>query len=62
VFDPVETHNLAADPAHQIVLTELRGDLERWMRATDDPLLAGPIPMPEGAVANRLDALSPKDL
>ncbi len=29
------------------VLREMRARLDRWMRQTDDPLLAGPITPPE---------------
>lgn len=39
VFDPNEMHNLADSPAHTDTIAEMRGRLERWMRATDDPLL-----------------------
>jgi N-sulfoglucosamine sulfohydrolase len=62
IFDPVETNNLAADPAHAAVLAKVREDLEHWMLTTDDPLLHGSIPIPEGATANRVDSLSPSDL
>ncbi len=58
VFDPNEAANLAADPAYAGPLAELRGRLDGWMRATDDPLLHGdPIP-PAGAEINRPDQLS----
>ena len=39
VFDPIETANVADDPAHAAVLGELRGRLERWMH--DDRRPAG---------------------
>lgn len=45
-FDPHEACNLADDPAHAATLVERRGELEAWMRATDDPLLAGIPPPP----------------
>ena len=61
VFDPHETHNLAADPDVRTVLDDMRGRLDRWMRETDDPLLAGPVPMPAGAKANDPDGLSPTE-
>ena len=38
VFDPHETHNLAADPNCQDHLAELRQRLNQWMLNTDDPL------------------------
>jgi arylsulfatase A-like enzyme len=64
VFDPNEAHNLADAPAmtHVLmarVLAEMRERLDRWMRATDDPLLHGPVPAPPGARVNNSDGLSP---
>lgn len=60
--DPVETCNLAGDPAARFVLEEMRARLDRWMRETDDPLLRGPVPAPEGAVVNRPESRSPSEL
>lgn len=59
-FDPNEMHNLVADPRHQPVVQDLRSRLQRWMQDTKDPLLAGPVPMPAGAVVNDANDLSPK--
>jgi N-sulfoglucosamine sulfohydrolase len=61
VLDPAEAHNLSDDPAHADVVADLRGRLEAWMRATDDPLLDGPVPAPVGAVVNEVDQISPDD-
>ena len=61
VFDPNEACNLAADPSLTAVLGEMRGRLNEWMRATDDPLLRGPVPAPSGARANDPDGLSPQE-
>jgi arylsulfatase A-like enzyme len=61
VFDPNESHNLAGDPGHQATLAEMRGRLERWMQATDDPLLQGPAPAPPGARINDAAGLSPRE-
>lgn len=44
--DPHEANNLAADPAHEATRQRLKAKLARWMKATDDPLLDGPIPSP----------------
>ncbi|MEM9881627.1 MAG: sulfatase [Planctomycetota bacterium] len=57
--DPNEAHNLADDPAHAATLDDLRGRVDRWMRDTDDPLLRGPIPVPEGGVTTDPYAYSP---
>ena len=51
VFDPAEHMNLAKDPEHAAVLAEMRGRLGAWQKATDDPILKGPIPLPAGARA-----------
>jgi arylsulfatase A-like enzyme len=59
VFDRNETHNLAADPSIAEVLDEMRSRLDRWMRATNDPLLRGPVSAPGGARVNDPDSLSP---
>jgi len=61
ILDPNETCNLARDPSARAVLEDMRGRLERWMRATDDPLLRGPIPAPPGARVNDPDGLSPRE-
>ena len=61
VFDPNEQHNLAASPAHQPVLDEMRARLMAWMLDTDDPLLRGPILPPVGAELNPWDADSAVD-
>lgn len=58
VFDPHEAHNLIAAPSHGGVAEEMRGRLDRWMKATRDPLLEGPVPAPSGAHLNRPDQLS----
>lgn len=61
VFDPIESCNLADDPAHAEALAEMRTRLDDWMKQTDDPLMAGPIPLPEGGVINRHTDVSPGD-
>lgn len=62
VFDPNEAHNLAGDPSVRAVLDEMRGRLDSWMRATDDPILEGlPVPAPSGARVNDPDGLSPRE-
>jgi len=61
LHDPNEANDLAGEPALENVLEELRGRLESWMHETQDPLLDGPVPAPEGAEVNDRDQLSPKD-
>ncbi len=61
IFDPNETRNLAGDPDHGPVLEEMRGRLQRWMEATDDPLLRGPVAAPKGARINDKRGRSPRD-
>ncbi len=61
IFDPNETQNLAADPAHAEVLAMMRGRLQRWMEATEDPLLVGEVKAPRGARINDKRGASPRD-
>jgi len=61
VFDPTEHQNLASDSAYQSALDEMRQRLNRWMKATDDPLLRGPVPAPHGARINDPDGVSPNE-
>ena len=42
-------------------LDEMRGRLDRWMRATNDPLLKGPVKAPSGANFNDPDGISPTE-
>ena len=60
-FDPAESHNLAADPAHRATLDILRGTLQGWMRETGDPLLTGAVPPPKGARVNDPEGTSPRE-
>jgi N-sulfoglucosamine sulfohydrolase len=61
IFDPHEAHNLVGNPRVAGVLADLRARLDTWMHDTDDPLLHGPVPAPEGAVVNNVDGISPRD-
>lgn len=61
VFDPGEENNLAADPRHAQALSEMRGRMDRWMTATNDPLLRGPVKAPAGARVNDPDGISPTE-
>jgi N-sulfoglucosamine sulfohydrolase len=61
VFDPQQRHNLIGDADVAVIRQELAGRLNAWMQATNDPLLAGPVPLPSGAHANAPDARSATD-
>jgi N-sulfoglucosamine sulfohydrolase len=61
VLDPAEGNDVAADPARDEVLAEMRGRLDAWMRETEDPLLDGPVASPPGAIVNEQWQLSPDD-
>ena len=52
VSDPSESNNLVSNETCATQLGTLRDKLERWMRETHDPLLAGPIEPPPGALFN----------
>ena len=58
MFDPGERNNLAGDASRENVLKDMHARLDRWMRATGDPLLKGPVPAPRGASYNSPDAVS----
>jgi len=61
LYDPHETHNLAADPACADVLEEMRQLLQKWREETGDSLLSEPVFMPpETAQIADPDARSPR--
>lgn len=59
--DPAERINLAGSPEHAAIRAALAERLARWMRDTDDPLLAGYVPKPKGARVNLKGALHPNE-
>ncbi|HET9222152.1 MAG TPA: sulfatase [Roseiflexaceae bacterium] len=61
IFDPNEAGNRAGDPVFASALEQMRARLDTWMRATDDPLLHGPVPAPPGAELNDPSGLSPDE-
>lgn len=59
--DPLERSNVAGNIAYQQTLGPMRTKLEEWMHATADPLLRGPVSVPEGARVGRGGHREPKD-
>lgn len=59
VFDPNETNNLTTCAEMKQVLEEMRERLKRMMEKTDDPLLKGILPIPDGARLTPADVYSP---
>jgi arylsulfatase A-like enzyme len=58
-FDPNERENLVDREDHSEIKDQLATRLHNWMTETSDPLLKGPVPLPEGGFANRQDDLHP---
>jgi N-sulfoglucosamine sulfohydrolase len=56
--DPTETNNLIDSPSMAAIRAEMRGRLDRWMRGTNDPLLAGHVAAPSGAQLFNVDGWS----
>ena len=48
--DPLERENLIGNPEYKEIEEELRENLIRWMKETEDPLLKGPVSLPDKAV------------
>jgi len=62
IFDPTETNNLADQPHAAKVLNAMRNRLDTWMQQTNDPLLNGPVPLPEGGATLDPDCISPQEM
>ncbi|MCK5802224.1 MAG: sulfatase [Lentisphaeria bacterium] len=61
LLDPNEAHNLLENPAYQTTLMDMRKRLGRWMTETDDPILRGTIPRPEGGGVYKPNCVSSKN-
>jgi len=61
-FDPGERRNLAGDQDYQSVFRDLNGRLQNWMKQTEDPLLQGEVPRPQGAIVGDASMISPEEL
>jgi N-sulfoglucosamine sulfohydrolase len=61
VMDPIEMRNLASEPEFAETLENLDGRLRTWMETTNDPLLSGDVPAPEGALLNDPAGISARE-
>lgn len=59
LYDPLERRNLASDSAYAGELAEMRRHLQQWMEQTNDPLLAGFVPLPPGCRTDDPDDVHP---
>lgn len=59
-WDPLESNNLAGQETVSEIQQELEARLHAWMVDTEDPLLRGPVLLPEGALLNRLSDVHPE--
>jgi arylsulfatase A-like enzyme len=59
-LDPLQKVNLAEIGEYAEIEGELGKRLQKWMIETNDPLLAGMVPLPAGAVVNRASDTSPE--
>ena len=57
--DPREADDLSGDANYADVEADLSARLETWMRETNDPILDGPIAVPDGTEERDVDAYSP---
>jgi arylsulfatase A-like enzyme len=53
--DPMERNNLCGKQEHEAVRRDMSERLHNWMMQTEDPLLNGVVPAPEGADIQYLD-------
>ena len=61
-FDPGEKRNLVEERSYQQIYRNLDTRLQTWMEQTDDSLLKGEVPKPEGAVVGDPSMISPQEL
>lgn len=59
--DPLERNNFAGNPEYEPVLARLRQMVDNWMRETDDPLMRGHPPPPEGGRVTPSRVWSPEE-
>ena len=56
-MDPAERTNLINNDRYREVYMQLARRLEQWMKDTNDPLLSGKAPKPEGTIVNKLSCI-----
>ncbi|MHA6480924.1 sulfatase family protein [Paenibacillus sp. strain BS8-2] len=61
ILDPAERVNRFGDSRYAAVQADLMKRLDSWMRETNDPLVAGEVPIPIGATVNKLSCVSPEE-
>ena len=61
IMDPSEMRNLADVPEFAGLRDQLDRQLRAWMVETADPLLDGPVPVPDGAFVNDPAGVSPSE-
>jgi len=62
IFDAGEHNNLAHNPGHGEVLTQMQPLLKKRMERTNDPLPKGSIPLPPGGPTADVNAESSKHI
>lgn len=60
-LDPAERHNLAGQPDTAVIQEQLQSRLISFMKETEDPILKGFVPKPEGALVNQKTGIHPED-
>lgn len=60
--DKLERNNLINQPQYRPLIEEFRAMLLDWMKKTDDPLLYGPVPLPQGCKLSTPWGYNPEDV
>ncbi|HOK79906.1 MAG TPA: DUF4976 domain-containing protein, partial [bacterium] len=60
--DKLERNNLINDPAYRDIIEKFRRQLVDFMKQTKDPLVSGPVPLPEGAKLSVPWGYNPEDV
>jgi hypothetical protein len=61
-LDPGERRNLVGRRAFRHTYRDMKNRLAVWMEETNDPLLQGEVPRPEGAIVGDASMISPEEL